>query len=444
MVVFAKNSARSTALLAIAQVEEKNGYIDLVLSHLFEKNRLDSRDRAFITDLTRGTIRWKKKLDWIVDFYFKGGKNDLPNKVRWILWMALYQIDYMKTPCFAAVNESVELVKSNKLHAWKGVVNGILRAYIRDPSAVFFPDQKSDPILYLATKESYPEWIIRQWVQDFGFDEAEKICQAQNIPPIISVRANVRKISHQNFANILKKEKIEYEDSVVKNYFRLIKIDADILHRYIQDGLIVVQDESAALVGMLADPQPNQVIFDLCAAPGGKSIHLAVLSSNRATIISSDINRARIGLVKKNGQSLGYDNIFCLVADAKNFPACCADIVVLDAPCSGLGVLRKKTDIRWKKTYKDVEKLAAKQSMLIRKAASLVKKGGTLIYSTCTTEKKENENIVSNFLLENINFFQENDFRNIPSQFITREGYIRTWPHKHGMDGSFAAKLRKR
>lgn len=437
------SSARSLAHQALLRIEKEGAYSDIVLSHLMEHSPLDERDRAFVSELVRGTIRWKKYLDWIVSQLFKGDLEKMPTDVRLLLWQALYQIVIIKTPAFAAVNECVQQIKERRHHAWTSVANGILRTYLRAPQAVQLPDEVTSPIEYLAVKTSHPEWMVARWIKQFGIVETQKLCEANNTIPLLSVRCNIGKISLNEFYRLLEKEGTDFERSLVPGFVRINSMKEVARRRFLCDGLMTVQDESAGLVGLLCAPENDRVIVDLCAAPGGKSTHLAEQAPT-SVVVSGDIHRRRANLIVAAKKRLGQMNLQVLVADADLFPIKHADVILLDAPCSGLGVLRRKPEIRWKRQLHDIEKLAEQQKKMIRRAAELVVPGGYLVYSTCTLELEENEEVVHDLIAHSNFAVTAADEQAIPAVFITAEGMVRTFPHLHGMDGAFAVKLKKR
>lgn len=436
-------SVRALAFSAIQRVEADKAYTDIVLSHLF-KEKLSDRDKAFLSELVRGTIRWKKNLNWIVDQLLHNN-NKVPEPLRWILWLGLYQIRLMsRVPNFAAVNESVTLAKKLVGPKWAGVVNGVLRSFIRNPTGIKYPAMSSNPVKSLALRKSFPEWLIKRWINQFGAEETQQLCDAFNEAPLLSLRINLLRTSAQEFEEMLQQRKIEYKKSIVQNFYHLKKIPFAFQSELLDAGLATIQDDSAGLPSLLLDPRPGDVIFDLCAAPGGKCFHAAERAEDSAKIISGDINISRIDLLKKTKIRLGIDSVHLVAADAQHFPANSADKVILDAPCSGLGVLRKKPDLRWRKSEKGIQELVLLQKQLLKEAARLVKCGGRLIYSTCTITPEENEQMVSEFLHNNPQFEIPSTMnRSIPKD-VTSDGFVKTWPHRHNMDGSFAAIMIKK
>lgn len=438
-------SPRALATTAITRIEGDGAFTDIVLSHILDSSDLAERDRAFVSEIVRGTIRWKKRLDWIVDQLFTGKKSNLPKEVRWLLWQALYQIEFTNVPPFAAVNETINLARAQKLYRWTGVMNGILRTFLRAPDKITFPHPDKNPVQYIVVTQSHPEWLVERWIHQFGMEKTKAFCQANNTAPELSVRVHQLKNSCADFERLLTENKVEFEKSIVPGFYRILSIGFKLRTAWLNDGLMTIQDQSAGLPGLLASPQPGQIVADLCAAPGGKSTHMAELMANQGILLSGDLNPKRAGLIKQAAYRLGLKIVHALAADANAFPVQRADVVLLDAPCSGFGVIRKKPDVRWRKTPDDLAGLHDLQRAFIQNASRLVRKNGALVYSTCTIDPEENENIVDWFLKENTEFVRaEIDKKTIPHEFITDRGFIRTWPDMHNMDGSFAAKMIKR
>ena len=434
-------SPRRLAYTALQRIERDQAYSDLVLAALLKQSSLDTRDRAFINDLVRGTVCWKNRLNFIVDQLFSG--KELPNEIRWLLWLALYQIDYMNVPDHAAVNEAVDLTRSLKFARWSGVVNGILRNYQRHPERIQYPGRKQNPIAYISVRFSHPAWLVERWLQQWGFDKTIALCESNNQIPPLCVRVNTEKIAPKDFKVLLEKKMPDACESVLSDYYRLQNIQVDMLHAWLDKGWITVQDESAGLIGLAINPEPGMMIFDACAAPGGKSMHLAELSGNRAQILSADLQKQRTGLIALAAKRLDHSSVVPLVADANHIPIKQADVILLDAPCSGLGVLRRKPDMRWRRTLEEMQQLPVLQTNLLTSAAKHVKIGGHLVYSTCTIDPHENENVIKTFLESHKNYELESFDDDFWKPFLSYDGYIRTWPDIHGMDGSFLAKLKR-
>ena len=437
------SSARFYAFKALQRIEQDQAYADLVLSNLQQEIDLSEKDRALLNEIVRGTLRWKKRLDWIVDQLWQGKSKKLAPKIRWLLWIGLYQIDFLqKIPDSAAVNEIVKIGRKIAGPSVAGILNGMLRSYLREPERVHFPDERDDPVLALAVRKSHPEWLVARWIDQFGLEAASQLCDANNTPPLLCVRPNRLKIDPEDFENLLLDKNVEFNKSIVPGFFRLLSFSWPIIQEWLDSGLISIQDESAGLPALAADVQPGETVFDLCAAPGGKSTHIAELSGDRATVFSADINPARCRLVRQACTRLGLQSVRVLIADANHIPLKQADKIILDAPCSGLGVMRRKTDLRWRRKPEEIEALVSLQKKLLRSAAEHVKPGGALVYCTCTIEPEENDKVIQFFLQHNANFkLAPVENSNIPKALIDENGMIHTFPHLHQMDGSFVAKL---
>jgi 16S rRNA (cytosine967-C5)-methyltransferase len=436
-------SPRWYALQTIKRVEQDNAYADLVLSGYLKKIAVE-KDKALLSELARGTIRWKKKLDWILSRFFQDPAHKMPEEVRWIVWLGLYQLVYMRVPQFASVHETVELVKACHHGKWSGVVNGILRSYLRNPEKGEYPQHKKNDPAALAIQYSFPEWLIERWLRQFGFEQTLALCEANNRRPVLAVRRNPLLSSVPQFEEKLALLNIVFEKSAVSDFYFVKNMTAVSQNILLHDGWMTIQDPSAGLPVLLADPRPGQTILDVCAAPGGKTTHLAELSGNRALIIAGDKNYNRIRLLK-NAVSRLKLSVYTLVAEAQNFPVQNADVVLLDAPCSGLGALRRKPDIRWQRTLSEIHACAKLQSILLYHTAGLVKQGGALIYSTCTIDRAENEDVIHAFCAMHPEFEIEAPHPDkVPRDFITENHMIRTWPHRQDMDGSFCVKMKKK
>ena len=434
-------SPRYLVHAALSRIESDGAFTDIVLSHLFEKQDYPQRDRAFVNHIVRGVVCWKKKLDWIINQVFRGSNDDLPDDIRWILWQGLYQILYMKVPPFAAVNESVTLVRRIKKHRWAGVVNGVLRSYIRSPSQVRLPKKAEDPVGYLSISESHPEWMVRRWIDQFGYETAQNVCRANNTIPMLSVRLNVKQLGRDDFIDLLKQHNAVWYESGIPGFFKIESLDYRVRQMCLENGWITIQDESAGLVGLLVHESAGKVIVDVCAGPGGKSTHLAEMADENTRVISCDVHDHRIGLIKTAAQRLKMSSVL-IRADARYVPFKDVDTILLDAPCSGFGVIRKKPDIKWKRNITDLKELHSLQSSMLWEAGRSVRAGGQIIYSTCTIDLDENDRLVEDFTRKNPQFVLVPPSSSvITKEFLSAEGSVKTWPHIHEMDGSFAVKL---
>jgi 16S rRNA (cytosine967-C5)-methyltransferase len=439
------NIARSLAFEIIHRVETENAYADILVSQTLKHNHLQHSDSALLNELVRGVIRWKKKLDWIVDQLWHGRRQDLQIQLRISIWLGLYQLSFLeRIPAFAAVSDSVQLTRNISGDKSATVVNAILRRYLRETEKIPYPDPAKEPNKYLAVMYSHPRWIIDEWVKLYGLEETATLCLANNQPAPLSFRVNELVATVDQILEELSGKGVSCSRSVVSGFLRAEAMPFSLQYEFLEKGKITIQDESAGLASLLFRAASGEIVVDCCASPGGKCSHVAERSREQAIILAADIHQSRTRLLRSTVQRLGLRSVHVLQADSRHFPARTADIVLLDAPCSGWGVLRRKPDLRWRRKPADAAELAHLQTELMSGAANLVKPGGKLIYSTCTILPAENENRVSEFLNKHAEFSLQSALcPEIPPSFVNEAGFVQTWPHRHDMDGSFAALLIK-
>jgi 16S rRNA (cytosine967-C5)-methyltransferase len=357
--------------------------------------------------------------------------------------MGLYQLIFMdRIPEYAAINEAVELAKIKGGPYWGKKVNAILRSFQRNEYQIDFPDLSTNPVEYIAVYYSHPEWILKRWIDRFGVDNTILLCEANNKAPLLSLRVNTLKISTQELQNRLAQFEVSTSQSVYLSHFiQTQSLPGLSQFQLFQQGLFSIQDVSAGLACVLLNPKPGDTIVDLCAAPGGKTTFLAELTKDEATIFAIDTNLSRLNLIRQNLNRLKLKSARLVQADGAQFSCQEVDKVIVDAPCSGLGVLSKRVDLRWKRTPAQLEELSQLQLKLLKNAAKLVKSGGVIVYCTCTIEPEENEQIIEKFLIENKDFHLEPASNFVLKELTTSEGFVYTLPHRHGIDGSFAARL---
>jgi 16S rRNA (cytosine967-C5)-methyltransferase len=366
--------------------------------------------------------------------------------VRNALRVGLYQILFLtRIPHHAAVNEAVEFVKKYRGQKLADTINGLLRNIARNIENIRYPLATNDEIQYLSVVHSHPSWLVKRWHARFGFEATESLCKSNNIRPFLTLHPNSLKVDFHGFINGLVEFGIDYRRCFYLDEYVTIRNLPNIRHmRMFQEGQFFVQDESAGLVGTLTDPKPGETLIDLCAAPGGKALHAAELMRNTGRIVAIDKYMTRLNLVQQSADRLGITNLELHEADATEFTADPADKVLVDAPCSGLGTLSKKPDIKWKREPEDIAALVKIQENILENAAKLVKPGGVLVYSTCTIEPEENGDQVHAFLAQHPEFEVERADKFIHPQLVSKDGFMETFPHKHRMDGAFAARLRKK
>lgn len=438
------NNGREIALETLNEVFYKDAYSNIILNHKLNSSGLEERDKALVTEIVYGTIKYKYTIDKILDNFLKTGTNKLDKQILNILRIGVYQIKYLdKIPDFAAVNECVELAKKKSIKFSK-LVNGVLRNFIRNKDLKI--DFKND-IKRLSFEYSFPEWMVELFVKQYDKEIAERILRGLNSVPPNTVRVNNLKTNYDEVWEKL--ELNEYnikEGKVCPEAIQIIKGRSIEKNPFFKEGYITVQDESAMLVAPSMELEDDMVVLDLCSAPGGKTTHIAEIMNNTGIIYAFDIHTNKLTLIKQNVERLGITNIKLDTMDASILNKDLlnkADRVLIDVPCSGLGIIRKKPEIKWNKTYKDLKSLIPIQRNIMKNAAQYVKTGGIILYSTCTLNKEENEKNI-NWFLENFKEFELESlfYGYIDNIIYSEKGTVTILPDDN-MDGFFMAKLRK-
>ncbi|MCL2338065.1 MAG: 16S rRNA (cytosine(967)-C(5))-methyltransferase RsmB [Firmicutes bacterium] len=446
---------REIALRVLMAVESKNAYANLALNAALGENEIGKPDRALSTELVYGSLRALHTLDWALEQHLRKPLGDLPVPVRNILRLGAYQILFMqRIPPSAAVNEAVKLTRRYGHAGTVRLVNGVLRNLARGGSAALqYPDPAAEPAAYLALRYAHPNWLVRRWLDEFGFAAAETMLQFNNRPAPNTVRVNTLKTDLAALQSSLRARGIE----AVKGQYaeQCLHLEGFVslgsLPQF-KAGLFQVQDESSILVGQALNPPPGARVIDLAAAPGGKTTHLAQLMQNKGEIMAFDVHEHKINLIKDNCRRLGVEIVRPILADARKipllYPQLQADYVLVDAPCSGLGVLRRRPEARWRKEEAQIKELAALQEQILEAAHRLLKPGGVLVYSTCTMTAEENLGQLAAFLAKFPAYKPESLLGLLPETLDCRhtmaKGYLQILPHLHnGPDGFFMARLRK-
>ncbi|HEY4643934.1 MAG TPA: 16S rRNA (cytosine(967)-C(5))-methyltransferase RsmB [Bacteroidota bacterium] len=437
---------RGTAVKILNRADRSDAYFDKLLDAELRSTELSDADKGLLAEIVHGVMRWRMKLDWVLNGFFHGNFVKAEVTIKNALRVALYQIQFLqKIPHHAAVDEAVEFVKRIRGEKAAGLVNGVLRNIVRNLDGIRYPLLEEDPIQYLAIVYSHPHWMVKRWVERFGFGETEKLLIANNERPELSLRINKLKVDPGQFLASLDQLKAVYRGSTYIDYFVRVRGISGISQLDLfRNGCFTIQDESAAFPSILLTPQPGERIIDMCAAPGGKTTHIAELMKNTGEIIAVDKYENKLKLLMMSCERLGIRIVKPVAGvDARELDTAIADRILLDAPCSGLGTLTKKPDIKWKREPEDLPRLAQTQMELLSNAARLLKPGGVLVYSTCTIEPEENFLLVKNFIHDHPEFSIDDSSKYVNRDVVKPEGYVETLPQRHGMDGSFAVRLTK-
>lgn len=441
---------RQIAFLALREVHRRGAFADVALDRTFRNSELTDLDRRLVTELVYGSVRRMRAIDFIIDKLATKKSSQQPPELRTILHLGLYQLQYLNNiPPSAAVNTTVQLAKENGFSGLSSFVNGLLRQYTR------LTDQELNPLTvtnYKSTVErlgilhSFPDWIVEMWIEQLGETETEQLCQWFNQSPTIDLRINPLKSTIAEIETAFKSQNISV--SRIPHLPQALRLNGSSgaiqnLPGY-REGWWTIQDSSAQLVTHLLDPQPGETIIDVCAAPGGKTTHIAELIQDIGTIYACDKTANRLKRLTENADRLQMRSIEIHTGDSRQFPEFInlADRVLLDAPCSGLGTLHRRADARWHHTPENIQAQSQLQSELLANAANFVKSGGVLVYATCTIHPLENETVIQSFLANNPHWQIEPPTIDLPVQ-PSPEGWVKVWPHRHQMDGFFMVRLKR-
>ncbi|TFE02713.1 16S rRNA (cytosine(967)-C(5))-methyltransferase RsmB [Jeotgalibacillus salarius] len=393
-----KFSLREAALHILDQIDKNQSYSNLLLNHAIKKFEISKKDTGLLTEITYGTIQRKMTLDYYLEPFLK---KKIEGWVRNLLRLSLYQMLYLdRVPERAAIHEAVEIAKKKGHKGIAGMVNGVLRSIQRE--GVRSLDEIEDPITKISIGTSHPGWLVKRWSEHFGLEKTKEMCERNLIAPIQTARVNLNRITREEAIEMLKEEGVEASEShIVPAAIRVKKGNIAHTSAY-AEGFITVQDESSMLVAYALNPVPGESVLDMCAAPGGKSTHIAECLNGEGEVLALDLHDHKIKLINENADRLKLKNVKGEAMDGRklqeHYPDKEFDRILVDAPCSGFGVLRRKPDIKYAKREQDLHSLARIQQELLASAVKSLKKGGTLVYSTCTVDKEENEGTVEKFL----------------------------------------------
>jgi 16S rRNA (cytosine967-C5)-methyltransferase len=436
------SQARYEALHILVRVERDRAFADIALEHALERARLDPRDAALCAEIVFGTLRWRRHLDWRLTPHLNRPLAKLDPWVRALLRLTAYQLIFLdRVPRWAAVDEAVSVARlKSKVPGPAEFVNAVLRSFTRASGPPRLP---ANPIEAAGVRWSFPDWIAARWIARYGMEEAERLMAALNERPPVTIRANTLRITREDLAARLRDEELaETDPTALAPEGLTVRRGAIARWAAFAAGWCAIQDEASMLIARLLDPRPGEQVADTCAAPGTKATHLAQLMGNRGRIIAMDPNAARLRLLTQAAGRLGVDIVEThaggVAAVGGRFKGRC-DRVLVDAPCSNLGVLRRNPDVKWNRDESDLARLAEKQRGILAAAAALARPGGRLVYATCSLEPEENDLIVRGFLDGHPDWTVDP-----PAEFPVApdpDGFIRCLPHVHGTDGFTAVRL---
>jgi 16S rRNA (cytosine967-C5)-methyltransferase len=440
---------RQAACETLLRIRKEGGFADRLIDIELSNGVLSGPDRGLYAELVFGVLRRQGTLDHILQQLLEKPMVELDPLALVILRIGLYQLTCLdRIPESAAVNESVNLAKLIT-PGTSGLINAVLRNYIRRRDTISFPDISANPAAAIAARHSQPEWLVEQWIAQLGVAEAQQLAEASSQQPPLTLRVNTLRSDRDHLLQEFEVQGIEAAPC------RFSPDGITLAGRHtvsslpgFEAGMFAVQDEASQLAGRLLGAEPGERIWDACCAPGGKTCHIAQLMNDRGELMATDISRSKLTLVQDSLRRLGFESVSTAVADLHQpdtFPDGSFDRILLDAPCSGLGVIRRNPEAKWRLFSGDITRLAAVQKTLLKNAAAKLKPGGTLLYSTCSTSEAENELVVEDFLLHNPGFVLENlnDLFPAWSDLIAFYGMFRVWTHRHGMDGFFAARIKR-
>ncbi|HET6490966.1 MAG TPA: 16S rRNA (cytosine(967)-C(5))-methyltransferase RsmB [Syntrophales bacterium] len=446
-----RDNPRKLAVDILNRVDEEQAFAEPLLDAVLEAGRPEGdADRGLLTFLVYGTLRMRGFLDFLIDAFFAGKPDRLQTGIRNILRVALYQARFAsKIPVYAAIDEAVNTTKQ-LFPGREKLVNAILRNALRGIDDVKFPPFDTDPAGHISVVCSHPRWLVERWIGHFGIEQTLELCRADNEIPPIALRVNRLKMTREAMLERLARSGHDARPSVYSPDGIVLARPLASLREMpdVAAGLLYVQDEASQLVSRLLAPRRGERVLDLCSGTGGKTTHLAALMENEGEIVAGDIQPGKLAALESTAKRWGTTVVKTIVVDAVDAAGLSGvgsfDRVLVDAPCSGLGTLRRNPEIRWHLTGQRLGEFPPLQKRILANAAACVKKGGVLLYSTCSVMPEENDGVVDAFLEGNPDFAVVTRPTTVPAGVLDPRGFLRTFPHRHGTDGFFGAMLRRR
>ena len=444
---------REIALKVLNRVENGRKTLDKIFEEVVDPTVISGRDRALLNALVYGVLRWRGRLDFIISFFSTTRLNKIDPVILNILRIGLFQIIYMdRIPNSAAVDTSVRLAKAVAARWVSGFVNAILRNASTKLDSVVFPDKRRDSVYALTFEKSFPDWLITRWIDRYGLNATEMLCDAINSIPPITLRTNTLKTSRSELMQCLEAEVEQLQStalapdgiSIFNPKMPIAQFDA------FKKGWFQVQDEAAQLVALLLDPRPGETILDACAGLGGKSGHIAQQMNNQGVLVAMDSDAEKLARLETQMHRLGITIVSTWHHNLNASPVKAHDEtydrILLDAPCTGLGVLRRNPDIKWNTSKKNLERFAQRQLKFLDNLAPLVKTAGVLVYVVCSVEPEETEAVINTFLANNPGYEIDRKLGKLPPEISSRvqsAAIIKTYPHYQHLDGFFMARLKR-
>lgn len=439
---------RNTIVDLLLRIEKDSGFSHLVIDNAIKTNKLNPKDEGLLTEVVYGTIQRKLTLDWYIGSFITQ-KKKLDDWVRVLLRMSLYQMEYLdKVPDHAIIHEAVEIAKKRGHKGTASFVNGVLRSIQRhgvpDISKI-----KSDS-KRLALETSHPEWMVERWITEYGYETTKKMCESNLNRKVMAVRIQPLKIKRNDAIELLKKQGFDVRPSLFSEQGILIEKGNILKSDLFKDGYLTIQDQSSMLVAEMLRAEPEMLVLDTCSAPGGKATHIAEKMQNMGSVQAYDLHNKKVKLIQDKAAGLTLSIIDANAMDARKLQSVHQkekfDRILVDAPCSGLGVIRGKPEIKYHKQESDIQRLSSIQLEILESVAPLLKINGLLIYSTCTVDKEENETVVQRFIDGNKNYDIDTAFFDeLPESLQTSQGITETglqlFPQDYGTDGFFLTRL---
>jgi 16S rRNA (cytosine967-C5)-methyltransferase len=444
--------ARTAAFRALRAVSAE--HLDLPTALSRSRSALsDDRDRGLAAEIVTGTLRWQRSADHLIVHVARRPLSKIDGDVLTILRLSVYQLLHLdRVPAAAVVDDAVDMTRGAKKQSASGFVNAVLRSILRQRHRLPLPprpDNASDraaALAYLGVTHSHPEWLVARWLDRHGFDATERWVRFNNGTPALTLRANRLRLSRDELQSALARDGVDTEPARFAPD-GLIVTAGNPLRQRAGDGSYVVQDEASQLVPLVVGARPEERVLDLCASPGGKTTAMAADMEDTGTIVAADVRPRRVALLRETVRLSGARHVHVVHTGGRGALPFAGgfDRVLVDAPCSGLGTIRRDPDIRWRRSERDLETFARDQVALLERAAGVVKAGGRLVYATCSSEPDENEDVVARFLSGHVAFAVEDVRAELPAlaPLFDARGMLRTLPHEHGLEAFFAVALRR-